>query len=201
MIDIHALNIGRCPVRSPVDRLAAGKGVIVCQPRRLLILIVLEYTDHTLIGFDDTSYRWISVKRFNFDRSASDEEALGAHIAHWRYRDNFLSPHSHEQDTKTIHGPYRVAEIVLSSFERIEPGVAAAVVEEFCELYDCPPRPEVRERIRTAVMASLPKSVCYRLRELPHATHEYSFVLWEFRELAVLDRSAGVVLSVVMAID
>ena len=38
-------------------------------------------------------------------------------------------------------------------------------------------------------------------RELPGAVHDFGWVLWEFREFAAICRSAGVVLSVVMAID
>jgi hypothetical protein len=164
-------------------------------------LAVLEYAGHTLIAFADRSYRWVSVKRFICDPAASDEALLSALIGHWRYRDNFLSPDSHEQDTQTDHGPYRVAEITPASFERVEPGVAAGVVEEFCGLDDCPPRPDVRELIEATVKASLEGSACYRLRDLPHARHEYGSVLWEFRELAVVKRGSAELLSVVMAID
>jgi hypothetical protein len=36
---------------------------------------------------------------------------------------------------------------------------------------------------------------------LPHAVHEFGFVLWEFRELVAINRSTGAVFLVVMAID
>jgi hypothetical protein len=164
-------------------------------------LATLEYISHTLIGFDDRSYRWVSVKRFTCDPAASDEALLSALVRHWRYRDNFLSPDSHEQDTQTVHGPYRLAQIVPSSFECVDPDVAAGVVEEFSGLDDCPPLPEVCENIEAAVMSSLQGSACYRLRDLPHAIHEYGFVLMEFRELAVVKWGRTELLSVVMAID
>jgi len=179
-----------------------ARGVLVLRDRRrLLFLVALEYAGHILIGFDDRSYRWITVKRFTYKGSGSDEEILAALTAHWRYRDSFLSADSQEQDTKTVHGPYWVAEITASSFDRIERIAAAAVVDAFCGLYGCPPRPEVRNRIQTVLMSALQESVCYRLRNLPHAMHEYAFALIEFRELALLQRNAGVLLSAVMAID
>jgi hypothetical protein len=164
-------------------------------------LASLEYAGYTFIGFEDRSYRWVTVKRFTCDPAANDETLLAALVGHWRYRDNFLSLNSHEDDTQTVHGPYWVTEISTSSFERIEPDVAAAVVEEFCGLYDSPPRPEVREQVHSVVMPSLQQSVCYRLRDLPHAIHEYGFVLMEFRELVLVNRGTAELLSVVMAID
>jgi hypothetical protein len=42
---------------------------------------------------------------------------------------------------------------------------------------------------------------CFRHRELPGAVHDFGRVLWEFREFAAIRRSAGVVPSVVSAID
>jgi hypothetical protein len=164
-------------------------------------VVAIDYAGQTLIPFEDRSYRWVSVKRFTCDCGASDEEILAGLIGHWRYRDNFLSADSHEHDTRTVHGPYRVAEINPSSFERIGPYAATTVVGEFCGLYDSRPRPEVQERIQAEVLSPLQRSVCYRLRELLHAVHEYAFVLMEFRELVAIDRSASAVLSIVMAID
>jgi hypothetical protein len=68
-------------------------------------------------------------------------------------------------------------------------------------LDDSPPRPDVRERIEAVVLSPVAGASCFRLRELPGAVHDFGWVLWEFREFAAIRRSAGVVLSVVMAID
>ena len=75
------------------------------------------------------------------------------------------------------------------------------MVEESCGLDDTPPRPDVRERIEAVVLSPVAGASCFRLRELPGAVHDFGWVLWEFREFAAIRRSAGVVLSVVMAID
>jgi len=169
--------------------------------RRFPTVAALDYADHTLIPFDDRSYRWVSVKQFACDPVASDESLLAALVAHWRYRDNYLSPDSHEHDTATAHGPYRVAEITPASFERIEPGQAAGVVEEFCGLDDSRSCRETRGQLQALALSPLSEAVCYRLRDLPHAIHEYGFALLEFRELVVIRREAAHIHLIVMAID
>ncbi len=163
-------------------------------------MVTLEYAGHKLIGFDDSSYRWISVKTFSLYEAGDDTDILAALIGHRRYRDTFCSPDSHEQDAGGIHGPYRLAAITPPAFTRIDPAGGAALVEEFCRL-DNSPLPEVRERIEAEVLSQLAGASCFCLRVLPAAVHEFSSVLWEFRELAAVSRSARVVLSVVMAID
>jgi hypothetical protein len=163
--------------------------------------VTLEYTGHTLILFDDRSYRWLSVKRFEWDCAGDDIAMLAALIGHRRYRDHYASRDSHEQDAGDMHGPYRLAAITPAEFVPVGPEEAAALVEEFCGLYGCPPRPEVREQIAASVLSWLDRSSWYRLRDLPDALHEWGGVLMEFRELVAISREAGEVLSVVMAID
>lgn len=163
--------------------------------------VALEYTGHTFINFDDRSYRWFSVKRFAREGSGDDTAVLAALISHWRYRDHYASQNSHEQDAGDIHGPYRLAAITPAAFVPVNPAGAAALVEEFCGLDNCPPRPEVRQQIAAAILSWLDRSSWYRLRDLPDALHEWGCVLWEFRELVAISRDTGEVLSVVMAID
>jgi hypothetical protein len=160
----------------------------------------LEYTGHTLIPFDDHSYRWFSVKRFMWDGSDDDAAVLAALIGHWRYRDHYAARDSHEEDAGNIHGPYWLAAISPAEFVPVGFAGAAAVVEEFCELFDCTPQSEVREQV-ALVLSWLERSSWYRLRDLPDAIHEWGTVLWEFRELVAIARETGEVLSVVMAID
>jgi hypothetical protein len=163
--------------------------------------VTLEYTGHTLILFDDRSYRWFSVKRFAWQGTGDDTAELAALSGHWRYRDHYASRDSHEQDAGDIHGPYRLAAITPAEFVPVGPDEAAALVEEFCGLYGCPPRPEVREQIATLVLSWLDRSSCYRLRDLPDGLHEWGSVLMEFRELVAISREARELLLVVMAID
>lgn len=162
---------------------------------------VLEYTGHTLILFDDGSFRWFSVKRFAWDGAGDEVVVLGALIGHWRYRDHYAARDSHEEDAGNIHGPYWLAAITPVEFTPIGSEGAIGVVEEFCGLFDCPPRPEVRAQVEAVVLSWLGRSSWYRLRYLPDAIHEWGSVLWEFRELVAISHKSREVLSVVMAID
>lgn len=163
--------------------------------------VTLEYTGHTLIGFDDDSYRWLSIKRFAWDGNGDDTAILAALIGHWRYRDHYASQGSHEQDAGDIHGPYRLAAITPAEFVPVGPDRAAVVVDEFGRLYNLPPRAEIREKIASSVLSWLGRSSWYLLRDLPDAIHEWGWVLMEFRELVAISREPREVLSVVMAID
>jgi len=161
----------------------------------------LQYTGHTFINFEDHSYRWVSVKRFAWDSAGDDPSVLAALIGDWRYRDHYASRDSHEQDARDIHGPYYVSAITPAEFISVTADGASALVEEFCGLYECPPRPEIREQIAASVLSWLGRSSWYRLRDLPDAIHEWGSVLVEFRELVAISRKSGEVLLVVMAID
>ena len=161
----------------------------------------LEYLGHSFIHFDDRSYRWFSVKRFVWDGTGDDAAVLAALIGHRRYRDHYASADSHEQDAGDIHGPYRLAAITTAEFVPVGPEGAAALVEEFCGLYACPPQPVVHEQIAASVLSWLDRSSWYRLRNLPDALHQWGWVLMEFRELVAISRDPHDVLSVVMAID
>lgn len=107
---------------------------------------------------------------------------------------------THERDPGDIHGPYHLDAITSAAFTPTDSGGAAALVEESCGLDDAPPRPDVRERIEAVVLSPVARASCFRLRELPGAVHDFGWGLWEFREFAAIRRSAGVVLSVVIAI-
>ena len=43
-------------------------------------MVALEYAGHTLIGFDDSSYRWISVKKFVWPGAGDNSDVLAALI-------------------------------------------------------------------------------------------------------------------------
>ena len=159
------------------------------------------FRSHELIRFDDQSYRWIDIKRFDWDGREDDPEVLAALIASPRYRDTYLAPDSHQQDSETVHGPYLVAEITPGDFEGVPASVAEATVGEFVGLDESPPAPEVIRDIESVVLAKLRGAACYRLRRIARAEHEWASVLWEFRELVAISRDAGEVALIVMAID
>jgi hypothetical protein len=164
-------------------------------------VVNLNYLGHCLINFADPSYRWIDLKRFRWTGAKEPIDILGSMIVDSHYRDLYMSPDSHEQDTETLHGPYRVAEITPASFDAVNSDTAASVVEEFCELNGCPPADSVRREIDVQVLSIIRNGECFRLRHLPGAIHECGFVLLEFRELVVIDQVQRELLLAVMAID
>ena len=163
----------------------------------------LSFTGRGFINFRDCSFRWVVSKRFEFTPAiASDEEILAALIEHREYRDQYTSEASHEHDTGTIHGPYLIERISPASFDRISAREANETVESFCNLNGVPPPGPIQERVAAEVRAIFATAdTLYQLRSLPEATHEASFVLWEYREIAVICRSDSSLILHVMAID
>ena len=163
----------------------------------------LTFTDRSFINFRDRSFRWVVSKRFGFTPAlAPDEEILAALIGHRHYRDHYASGDSHEHDSGTIHGPYLVERISPASFESIDARSANETVDSFCGLNNFPPSKSIQERITAEVKVGFAKAdAFYRLQNLPKAMHEASFVLWEYREIAVICRSDSSLILHVMAID
>lgn len=163
----------------------------------------VHFQRRLFVNFNDSSYRWICVKIFQFaPLEASDEQILLALVRDWHYRDSYISAESHEEDSKTTHGPYLVSRIGISAFLPIGQVGANGVLAGFCGLNGFNPTPETQACI-TACLAPILNSTAafYRLAELPDARHETSFVLWEFRELLAINRLDGSVALVVMAVD
>ena len=163
----------------------------------------LAFDSRNFINFQDRSYRWVVSKRFEFTSPiASDEEILTALIENRHYRDHYASEDSHEHDSGTVHGPYLIERMSSASFERIDAHAASETLDNFCSLNNSAPPKSIQERITTEVKADFAKAdAFYRLRSLPEATHEASFVLWEYREIVVICRSDSSLVLHVMAID
>jgi len=140
-------------------------------------------------------------QRFTWDGTGDDTAVIAALIGHWRYRDHYTSPDSQEEDAGDIHGPYLVAAITPTEFVPLDQAGAVAGIEEFCGLFDIPPRSEVREQISEIVLSRLGRSPWYRFLDLPEAIHQLGCILFEFRELVAILRDDGEVLLVVMGID
>jgi hypothetical protein len=162
---------------------------------------VLDEPEHALVRFDDRSYRWIDVKRFPWGGVGEERSVLDALLNSPHYRDTYIAPDSHLNDSETVHGPYRVAGISPDDFERISPTAARDVVDEFSNLYQSPPAPELLLEIESLVLPCLHDAACYRLHAVENAEHELTGILLEFRELVAISRAAGEVALIVMAID
>jgi hypothetical protein len=163
----------------------------------------LAFSTRNFINFQDRSYRWVVSKRFEFTPPiTSDEEILTALIENRQYRDHYASEDSHEHDSGTVHGPYLIERMSPASFERIDAHAASETLDNFCSLNNSPPPESIQERITAEVKADFATAdAFYRLRSLPEATHEASFVLWEYREIVVICRSDSSLVLHVMAID
>jgi hypothetical protein len=83
----------------------------------------------------------------------------------------------------------------------MSPTAAQAVVDEFSNLLQSSPAPDVLQEIGSLVLPRLRGAACYRLRSIANAEHEWAFALMEFRELVAISRDAGEVALIVMAID
>ena len=163
----------------------------------------LEYIGREFVKFDDASYRWVDRKRFQLPRGVSaPDDALGLLLGHVRYRDHYASGDSHERPTDNIHGPYRLDQINLASFEVVSEAAALKTIDGFTA---------DREGISANVIADLKQAVYsavqgmpvrYRLRQLePGAVHEWGWVLRSFHELVLVDLPARELVLLVAGID
>jgi hypothetical protein len=163
----------------------------------------LDYVGSDFYNFEDPTYRWIDVKRFSIDGLVEDREVVAALLEHVRYRDHYTSGDSQDIDSGTLHGPYRLDAIAPDAYEPITENQAAAAIAEFAHLYGEEPPEGVSTRIE-AGLDPLVRSAegRYRLRQLPDdARHELSWILWEFRELLLINVAKQCAALVVMAID
>ena len=168
-------------------------------------MISLAFDRRDFVLLDDNTYRWIDVKHFTF-HPASDVDAgdvIESLINNWRYRDHYASATSHEEDAHTIHGPFLVATISQSNFTPIDVATFGGVVHEFLSLYDNLPGTEKQVEIdRVLFPLQSDGTKFYQMtKSLDDDIHEWGFVLWEFRELLVLELSKGQLALCVMAID
>ncbi|MGC1275811.1 MAG: hypothetical protein WBC44_19060, partial [Planctomycetaceae bacterium] len=166
---------------------------------------VIEFIDHSQINFADATYRWIVLKRFSFSDDSMEHRTLLDSLIRCRwYRDHYASADSHEHDSKTIHGPYRLSEITAESFEAVTAAEAGSVVDEFCNLdeFESPPTDAVKRQIATQITVRIDTAASiFRLRQLDGAKHDWGDVLWEFRELVTISRTEHELGLIVMAID
>jgi len=161
--------------------------------------VTLDGVEHKLVNFADGTYRWIDVKRFHWNGGGGDREVLAALIENPWYRDCYAVENSHQKDSETIHGPYWIASMSADDFDPIAQSVAREEIDEFSDLYESPPSPEVRRAIETRTRVH--DGTCYRLHRLPHALHDWGNVIDEFRELVFLSRAENEIALIVMGID
>lgn len=165
----------------------------------------LTVTGRKFLGLSDGSYRWFDLKQFTFPARANLEahEVIDALLASQEYRDDYLSPDSHERDCGAKHGPYNVERLQPSDFLPITESDFAAVIREFTLLHD--QMLELGELSQIDQLSAClvdDDSQMFQLRKLSKDDwHEYGDVLWEFRELLSINIECQSLQLLVMAID
>ncbi len=158
--------------------------------------VSLNYVGETVVGFEDDTYRRVSVKRFEWSGRGNDASVLASLVGHPEYPDSDPD----RRGPETLHGPYDVTAITPAAFEPVGPDRVAALVGEFYRLHDRPPEPAVRAGIEAAAVGPLGTARCYRLREQPDAV-VLGGVFLDFQELVGIDRANGAVLLVDLAAE
>jgi hypothetical protein len=157
--------------------------------------VALNYADEVVIPFEDDTYRWVSVKRFELTGHGATAAVLAVLVGHSAYRDD--DPDRPRPQAR--HGPYDAGAITPEAFEPIDPARLPELVEELYRLHDGPPTPAVRERIDAAADL-LRAAECHRLRHLPEAVVMGGAFL-EFQEVVGIDRAGRAVFLLVLAAD
>jgi hypothetical protein len=164
---------------------------------------MLGYAGRDFYDFDDHSYRWIVVKRFEIVGEATTDRAiLAALLAHPRYRDHYTSADSHEIDCGPLHGPYRLEAITVDSFEPVSEDTALEVVKEFAELLGGASEPLLQKLVDGVYPLIREARTRYRLRRMPdEALHEFGEILWEFREVVAIGSENTTAALIVTGVD
>ncbi|WP_326829552.1 hypothetical protein OIE13_04225 [Streptosporangium sp. NBC_01810] len=161
----------------------------------------LAFTSTTLVNFKDRTYRWVDVKHFRIASGQDDEPLLTALLSHQLYRDDYLGSDSWKGDG-SVHGPYRLDSLSAASFEDVDTETASATIRTWADRYTDLPE-AVAHDLETEVYRLIRAATSrYRLRDLDEAARDddLGWILGEFHELVLIDRSEGS-LAVIVASD
>lgn len=148
---------------------------------------------------------WIDVKHFALrPADAAPEDALAALVAHVRYRDNYATATSQDEDSVELHGPYWLRCLSVESYRHVSVDEGRVAITRFAALY-CD---EIERKAQYGIVdeSVLPifagATECLMLRQLGEdAIHEWGWVLDDFTEIVVLDRDQGRLTLIVAAED
>ena len=162
------------------------------------------YVGHELVLLEDGTYRWVDIKRFWLPvRLADPALALELLLGHVRYRDPYTGPPSRDvDDAEDTHGPYRLDQISVRSYEVIDETTALMTIQDFvgdeAELSE-----HVRADLGFRVYRQIRRmAVRYRLVDLGEdAFHDVGWILGGFTELVLMDLSRSELLLLVAAAD
>jgi hypothetical protein len=161
------------------------------------------YVGHELVLLEDGTYRWVDIKRFWLPvRLAAPALGLELLLGHVRYRDPYTGPPSRDVDAEDIHGPYRLEQISVRSYEVIDEATALMMIQDFVGNADELSN-DVRADLDFRVFRQIQRMPArYRLLDLGEdAFHDFGWVLRGFTELVVMDVSRSELLLLVAAGD
>jgi hypothetical protein len=175
------------------------------------LLAPVEHT--TPVRFKDSTWRWVDVKQFRLGGQGSDRDLLDALITHPRYRDHYTSPNSDTRDP--IHGPYELNRIRVDMFTPFTETEAIDALREWTTEFDypegcdaswpwniAPPAPYIDGDATTVLAMITAATTRYRLSNLgADAYHQFGWVLGEFLELVVINRTSSELILVVASRD
>jgi hypothetical protein len=158
----------------------------------------LTITDSTRALRFRGSWHWAIVKTFSIDGDLDDGALLRGLLAHPEYRDELWSGRITD---KPIHGPYNLVRITPDVFAAISRDGAVAsfrrwVDEAASGAHDVEGDPD-------AIVASISASdTIYQLKDLgARANHHFGWILYDFIELVLIQRTTSQLHLVVGAGD
>jgi hypothetical protein len=155
------------------------------------------------VDMDEGLYSWVDIKRFAIEVDGSDDDLLGALLAHRQYRDSYAEADPAEQVEPFIHGPYWLGAIRPSTFEPTDPSSARETLQRWADDPE-PPTAATQALLETKVFPLLSAAGLYCLPDLrPDAQHEWGGVVgvFGFHEFVAIDHVARSLVLVVAADD
>ena len=162
----------------------------------------LDFLDRTTVHLGSRTYRWLDLERFSLAVQLSDNDALRALLKHERYQDHYATDEANWTPTGDLHGPYRLGAIGVEAFEAVSPSDVRQTLHRWASEWDGATA-EGHASVLAASGSALPDGApTFRLIDLGEsAQHDFGWVLGDFHEFVVIDRSVNTLTLVVASDD
>jgi hypothetical protein len=164
--------------------------------------VPLTFVADRIVHLDPTDSCWVVLKSFAFDDALTDEHLLGALLDEDQYHDQYIGQPVADQHHHSMHGPYLLDHISVSSFVRIDADAARALISAWADDPE-PSEPATHLRLATEVYPILGSGDLYQLPALgPQAFYDHRVVGRSgFHEFVVIDRQSSLLTLVVASDD
>jgi hypothetical protein len=176
-----------------VDQVAVGM-VVTCVSRGGLELPPLGPDRQAGLTFTDSkrllrfhgAWHWAYAKTFHIDPDLDDRALLAGLLAHPEYRDDYVSERLTDDP---VHGPYNLIRITPKAFDALSNDAATAAfrtwVDQAAEGAD-----EVEGDIDAVEAVISASDTVYQLKDLgSRAMHHFGWILYDFLELVLIQRT------------